>query len=337
MPRIDIEAIEDEWEEGPSGPRNPDRHPRRTQESMSVAARSKIASHDVGRVLGTDRGHVLVHYEGQTLLARYGGAMRGQRIVVGDRVRVRPPRHETDHARVLERLDRETVLLRTGKDTADDERVVVANADQVAIVVAADYLEAAIGLVDRVLVAASAGGLEPLILINKMDLASDQEVTDVVARYAGIDVPVLLVSAEVGTGLDDLRGRLAGRWTAFTGHSGVGKSSLFNRLVPEADRDVGEIGPRGGRHITVSSLAMHIADIDAWLVDTPGIRSFGLGVLQPEELAAHFPELAALDCDLDDCIHEDEPGCDLANSDIHPERLTSYRRLLASMRAGDDE
>jgi ribosome biogenesis GTPase len=336
MPRIDIEAIEDEWEEGPSGPRHPDRHPRRSKESLSVAARSKIASHDVGRVLGTDRGHVLVRHEGTTYLARYGGAMRGQSVVVGDRVRVKPPRHDTDHARVLERLPRDTVLLRTGKDTVDDERVVVANADQVAVVVAADYLEGGVGLVDRVLVAASAGGLEPLIVVNKMDLADEREVADVEARYEGLEVPVLRLSARTGEGLDDLLLRLAGRWTAFTGHSGVGKTSLFNRLVPDADREVGEVGPRGGRHITVSSRAMHIEEVDAWLVDTPGIRAFGLGVLGPEELAAHFPELAALECDLDDCIHEDEPGCALEHADIHPERLASYRRLLASMREGDD-
>ncbi len=149
-------------------------------------------------------------------------------------------------------------------------------------------------------------------------------------------MPVVVTSAKHGEGVDDLRAHLAGRWTAFSGHSGVGKSSLFNRLVPDADHAVGEIGPRGGRHTTVASRAVPMpGDPDSWLVDTPGVRSFGLGGLTPRQLAAHVPELAGLDCALDDCLHDGEPGCRLDESEIDPRRLASYRRLLAALRGED--
>ncbi len=332
MPRIDIDALEDEWEEevGRRG------RPPRREVVYSREARERIAEHDVARVVGLDRGHVDVLYEGHVSTARYAGSMRGTKVVVGDRVRVRPPRHETDAPRVLERLDRRTILQRTGDDTDADERVVVANADQVAVVLPADRLEEAVGFLDRVLVAGSVGGLDGLVVVNKLDLVDDPVVLDdVLDRYRDLGLRVVLTSATTGEGLDELRDALAAAWTVFSGHSGVGKSSLFNLLVPEADRDVGEIGRRGGRHTTVASRAMEVADVDAWLVDTPGVRAFGLGAITPVELAQHVPELAALDCALDDCLHDGEPGCRIDEADIHPARLASYRRLLGAVR-GDD-
>jgi ribosome biogenesis GTPase / thiamine phosphate phosphatase len=315
----------------------PDRHPRRGATGYSPAAKERIARHDVARVIGIDKGHVQILYDGVESTARYAGSMRGEAVVVGDRVRVRPPRHETDVARVLERLDRDTVLTRTPDDAEDEERVVVANADQIAVVVGADYLEGGVGFLDRVMVAASHGGLDTLLILNKVDLVDDlAAVSEIAERYRGLGVLVHLTSALTGEGIDELTLDLAGMWTAFTGHSGVGKTSLFNRLVPEADLEVGELGPRGGRHTTVASRAMHVQELDAWLVDTPGVRSFGLGALRPEELATHFPELRALVCDLDGCLHDDEPGCALpaaiAAGEVHPDRLASYRRLLAGAR-----
>ena len=332
MRRIDIEALEDEWEEevGRQG------RPPSGDVVYSPEARERIAEHDAARVVGVDRGHVDVLLEDEVQTARYAGSMRGRKVVVGDRVRIRPARHETDVPRVLERLDRATVLQRTGDDTDGDERVVVANADQVAVVLPADRLESSLGFLDRVQVAASVGGLETLVVANRIDLATDDPtVAEVAARYRGLGFPVVLTSARTGEGMDELRRRLAGTWTAFSGHSGVGKSSLFNHLVPEADRTVGELGRHGGRHTTVASRAMPVPGVDAWLVDTPGVRSFGLGALAPSDLARHLPELAGLDCALDDCLHDGEPGCRIGDADVHPARLASYRRLLAAVRGED--
>jgi hypothetical protein len=116
------------------------------------------------------------------LPARFAGGMRGTKVAVGDRVRVKPPRHETDEARIVELLDRRTVLLRTADDAEDDERVVVANADTVIVVLAADYLEVGARFLDRVLVAASTGGLDPVLCINKVDLVADRSEVEAVRR-----------------------------------------------------------------------------------------------------------------------------------------------------------
>jgi ribosome biogenesis GTPase / thiamine phosphate phosphatase len=205
--------------------------------------------------------------------------------------------------------------------------------------VTADHLEVGTRFADRVLVAASVGHLEPTLCINKLDLVEDRGVVEeVAARYERLGVPVHATSVVTGEGIDGLRELLARAWTAFTGHSGVGKSSLFNLLVPDVDQVVAEIGRFGGRHTTVAARAVPVPGLDAWLVDTPGVRSFGLGTLAPEELQAHFPELARLACGLDDCVHDGEPDCGLpaavAAGDVHPARLDSYRRLLAALRGG---
>lgn len=332
MSRIDFDALEDEWEDGGQRPRTRNRE-------LSVAARARIDQLDAARVVGVDRGRVTIVYAGEVVEARFAGTMRGEKAVVGDHVRVRPPRHRGDQARIVEVLERETVLTRTPEDTLDEERVVVANADLIVIVVAADHLTAGVGFVDRVLVAASVGGLRPAICINKMDLVAGSAalavVGEITERYEAVGVDVRHTSAETGSGIEELALLIAGGWSAFTGHSGVGKSSLFNQLVPGADREVAALGPRGGRHTTVAAWAMPAPNLDAWLVDTPGVRSFGIGNLRPTELARHFPELAALDCRLDDCIHMGEPGCALPSAQVHPERLAAYHRLLASLR-GDD-
>jgi ribosome biogenesis GTPase / thiamine phosphate phosphatase len=323
--RIDIEALEDEWEEHDGLP------PRRSRE-LSQKAKERIESLGSARVVGVDRGRITIVYEGVVTDATLAGTMRGTKAAVGDEVRVRPPRHESDLPRIVEVLPRHTALLRTADDEVDDERVVVANADQVVVVLAADHLDAGVRFLDRVLVAASVGGLDPVLCINKMDLADREAVDEVARRYERVGVTVCPTSVVTREGIDRLREVLAGCWSAFTGHSGVGKSSLFNVLVPEADREVGELGSRGGRHVTVAARAMPIRALDAWLVDTPGVRSFGLGALAPGELGRHFPELAELSCELADCAHDTEPGCRLPEADIHPARLESYRRLLAALR-----
>ncbi len=329
MPRIDMDALEDEWED--DGAR-----PVRRGRELSPAAKARIDELEVARVVAVDRGRITVVYGGDIVEASLAGTMRGTKAVVGDRVRVRAPRHEQDQPRIVEVMPRETVLTRTGDDLVEDERTLVANADQIVVVLAADHPEAGVRFLDRVMVAASVGGLDTAICVNRIDLVDDRTtVRALLERYEPLDVDWRITSAETREGIEELRELLTGVWSAFTGHSGVGKSSLFNLLVPDAQREVGEIGRRGGRHTTTSSIAMHVPSIDAWLVDTPGVRSFGLGALAPRDLAAHFPELAALHCRLDDCIHDGEPGCALTEADIHPERLASYRRLLASLRGGD--
>lgn len=333
---IDYDAFEDEWDD------EPDRRPARPRsvDELSVDAQERIEGYDVARVLGVDRGRVsLLLGDGSVTNGTFAGTMRGDKVVVGDRVRVRPPRHDSDVPRVAERLDRTTVLLRTADDAVEDERVVVANAEQVAVVVGVDHLDGGTGFADRVLVAASVGGLEPVVVLNKVDLVGTADVdratvTAVGERFRAIGVPTVLTSALRGDGLDELRAHLVGRWTAFTGHSGVGKSALFNALVPDAEREVGEIGSRGGRHTTTSSLVVPVPGVrDAWLADTPGVRSFGLGAVAPEDLHRHFPELADLDWVEPGDVGTPVPAA--LRDRIGQDRLDTYRRLRASLAAGD--
>jgi ribosome biogenesis GTPase len=235
-------------------------------------------------------------------------------------------------ARIVRRGPRRTVLRRTADDTDPTERVVVANADQLLIVVALADPPPRTGLVDRALIAAYAGGLTPILCLTKTDLAppepfakqfADLELTVVAA---GVDDPLLAVA--------DL---LAGKITVLLGHSGVGKSTLVNRLVPEADRAVGEVTEIGkGRHTSTQSVALPLEG-SGWVIDTPGIRSFGLAHIEPDDVLMAFSDLAEAigDCPRG-CGHMGppaDPECALDTlSGPAVRRVAAARRLLAVLR-----
>ncbi|MDX1621354.1 MAG: ribosome small subunit-dependent GTPase A, partial [Nitriliruptorales bacterium] len=264
MPGIDYELLEEEYDEDFRPPPG---------QKLSERAQDRISEDAVARVVAVDRGRVTLLFEDDFVDATFAGSMRGDKVVVGDRVRIRPPDRPSDLARITERLPRETVLMRTSDDTRDDPRIMVANADQVVVVIGADYLEGGVRFLDRVLVAAAAGDLDTEVVINKVDLAGtadddhDEDLAaqlrEVAERYEGLGNEVLLVSAETGENMEQVNWRLEGCWTVLVGHSGVGKSSLFNRLVPHAEQDIGEIGRRGGRHTTVAARAMRVPGHDS--------------------------------------------------------------------------
>ncbi|MFT5564531.1 MAG: ribosome biogenesis GTPase [Myxococcota bacterium] len=319
--------MEEEWDDDFRPPRN---------KNYSVAAKSRVDKDLPARAVAVDRGRVTVLLDGEVVEAAFGGSMRGRKVVVGDDVRVRPAAHSGDTARVTDLLERRTVLRRTADDAMHDDRVVAANIDQVIVVLAGDHLAAGARFLDRVLVAAEDGGTEAVVCINKIDVADMAEVDALRERYEAIGYGSLACSAETGEGIDRLRWQLEDAWTVLTGHSGVGKSSIYNLIVPDAAQAVAEVGRRGGRHTTVASRAEQVTGLDnGWVVDTPGVRSFGLGFMDEERLGSTFPELRGLGCEHDDCRHDGEPGCRLAESTIIPVRLETYRRLLSSVR-GDD-
>ena len=327
MSGIDVELLEEEYDEDFRPPRD---------KQYSVAANERIEQDERARVVAVDRGRVTVLLDGEVVEATYAGSMRGTRVVVGDHVRVRPTRHETDVARVTARLERTSVLRRTGDDAVHEARLVAANVDQVVVVLAGDHLEAGARFLDRVLVAAEVGGVDGVVCVNKLDVADPAEVDAVRARYEEVGYTVLGTSAVTEEGVERLRWQLEDAWSVLAGHSGVGKSSLYNLLVPHADQEIAEIGRRGGRHTTVAARAEPVPGLeDGWVIDTPGVRSFGLGFVEEVQLASAFPELRGLGCELDDCRHDGEPGCRLQDAEISPERMAAYRRLLSSIR-GDD-
>ncbi|GIJ10376.1 ribosome small subunit-dependent GTPase A [Micromonospora andamanensis] len=272
-------------------------------------------------------------------------------VVVGDRVGLVGDTSGSSGAlaRIVRIEPRRSVLRRTAEDDASTaegrlERVVVANADQLVIVSALADPPPRTGFIDRCLVAAYDADIEPLLCLTKADLAGPEAVLD---YYTELELPYLLLRPD--SPLDPLRSLLAGRVSVLVGHSGVGKSTLVNRLVPEAERAVGTVSAIGrGRHTSTSAVALRLpASPDAeqdpgWIVDTPGVRSFGLAHVSAESLLHGFPDLveATADCPAN-CPHTaDEADCALdgwvAAGRADPRRLASYRRLLAS-RAGETD
>jgi ribosome biogenesis GTPase / thiamine phosphate phosphatase len=242
-------------------------------------------------VVAVDRGRWGCVVDGDP--ARPVTAMRARElgrtpIVVGDLVELvgdlsgRPDAL----ARIVRRGARTTVLRRTADDTDPTERVVVANADQLVIVVALADPPPRTGLVDRALIAAFAGGITPVLCLTKTDLAPAEPFA---AWFADLDLKV--VTAARDAPLTAVAELLSGRISVLLGHSGVGKSTLVNRLVPAAERATGVVSGVGkGRHTSTASVALPLPG-GGWVIDTPGVRSFGLAHIRPDDVLAAFSDL----------------------------------------------
>lgn len=286
--------------------------------------------------------------------------LRKQAIVPGDIVRLVGDTSgaEGTLARLVEVTERQTLLRRSADDTDPTERVLVANVDVMGIVTATMDPEPSFGLIDRALVAAFDAGITPLLIVTKTDL---HPATELRQRFsaAGVDIvessidpdaaptddAVARSSADdsVGAAADphaEVAEHLRGRISVLVGHSGVGKSTLTNILVPAADRATGHVNDvtGRGRHTSSSAVCLPL-ERGGWLIDTPGVRSFGLAHVDRETLLSAFPELvdATAECPRG-CTHlADSPGCRLddwvAEGKAGPggvSRLESLRRLLPS-------
>jgi ribosome biogenesis GTPase len=236
-------------------------------------------------------------------------------------------------ARIVRRGERRTVLRRTADDTDPTERVVVANADQLLIVVALADPPPRTGLVERALIAAYVGGLNPILCLTKSDLAPPEPFA---ANFAGLDLPVIVGGRD--DPLDAVIPLLEDKVTVLLGHSGVGKSTLVNRLVPEADRATGEVSGVGkGKHTSTQSVALPLPG-PGWVIDTPGIRSFGLAHVTADDVVQAFSDLSeAIDACPRGCGHlgpPADPECALDDlTGPAADRVSAARRLLAALRA----
>jgi ribosome biogenesis GTPase len=290
-----------------------------------------------GMVVTVDRGRYTVRIPEEpvrTVTAMKARALGKGSVVVGDRVRLvgDVTGAEGSLARIVEIEERRTVLRRTADDTDPVERVIVANADQLVIVTAVANPEPRPRLIDRALVAAFDAGLDPLLCLTKVDLARPDAL---IATYRPLGVASVV--AQRGTSLTELRAALTDRVSVLVGHSGVGKSTLVNALVPGAGRSTGDVNAvtGRGRHTSTSAIVLELPS-GGWVVDTPGIRSFGLAHVDPRHLILAFDDLAELTVDCPrGCTHaETEPECALDDAvragRVDPERVESFRRLLAS-------
>ena len=254
-------------------------------------------------------------------------------IVVGDEVEVvgdLSGRPDT-LARIVRRGQRRTLLRRTADDTDPTERAVVANADQMMVVVALADPPPRTGLVDRALIAAYAGGLRPILCLTKTDLAPAAPFAE---QFADLDLTVVTAGRQEPA--EAVQHLLDGHITVLLGHSGVGKSTLVNRLVPQADRATGEVSGVGkGKHTSTQSVALPLPG-GGWVIDTPGVRSFGLAHIQPDDVLRAFSDLAEQigDCPRG-CGHlgaPADPECALDHLSGPPaRRVAAARRLLAAL------
>ena len=290
-----------------------------------------------GVVVTVDRGRFTLLVDDRTVLAVKARPLGRKGVVVGDRVRVvgDTSGDEGALARIVEVVPRVTTLRRTADDDDPVERVVVANAEQLVVVTALADPDPQPRLVDRALVAAYDAGMTPLLCLTKADLRGPEEF---LSTYRSLGVP--WVVTQRGGELAEVHERLAGRTSVLLGSSGVGKSTLVNALVPDAGREVGQVNAvtGRGRHTSTSAylLPLPAEHGGGWIIDTPGIRSFGLAHVKPEDLIEAFPDLDEMteDCPRG-CTHgEDEPECGLDEAlergAADPERVASFRRLLAA-------
>jgi len=299
-----------------------------TLEGLVVRAQSGFLT------VATDAGEVICRLRGRLKQ----GQVDGDLVAVGDRVTIIPDEDGTGMIDAVHEREHAISRVRTGIKR-DYRQILLANPDQIVIVFACAQPEPHLRMLDRFLVIAEKQAIDALIVANKIDLVSREEAEAIFGVYEALGYPLLYTSAHTGQGVDDLRSRLQGKISALAGPSGVGKSSLLNRVQPELGlhvRTVSEATSKG-RH-TTHVRELFPLEFGGYVADTPGIRSLALWDTEPEELDAYFVEMRdrVSDCQFNDCTHSHEPGCAIRAAveagEISPERYQSYLRL----RFGDD-
>lgn len=301
-----------------------------------------------GTVLRAQGGVYEVATDAGTVEAFLRGRLKrelrlGDKVVVGDVVDLaREEGSAGETMWTIEKVhERRTVLARRAPGKAPRAKVIVANVDRVVIVFALARPAPHLRMLDRFLVLCEANDLDPLIVANKADLVSPEEMRERFAPYVRAGYPVLFTAAKAGIGMDALRDEICGRTSALTGPSGVGKSSLLNAIQPGLALRVASVSDavQKGRHTTVTAQLIPL-ECGGYVADTPGLRELGLWGIDPEALAGYFPEFSPLlgSCRYhNSCTHSHEPGCAiqeaLAAGAIDAGRYDSYRRMLE----GDEE
>jgi ribosome biogenesis GTPase len=305
--------------------------------SGSTAAEAPSDFQPNGLVISHSKKWAFVQIQGREELCRIDDNLVEKRstiLVPGDEVLIETL-DDTSWVRAV--APRRSTLSRpAGQEARLAEQIYAANIDVLVIVAAAAKPAFKAGLVDRYLIAADVGGITPILCVNKMDLV--EEAPGEIEWYRDLDVTVMQTSCMTGVGLDDLRGALEGKLSVFSGHSGVGKSSLLNSLEPGLDLATREVSDstNKGKHTTTAA-RLYELEQGIRIIDTPGIRQLGLWRVTPEDLPLYFPEFGELGerCKFRDCTHTHEPNCAvlaaLEEGRISRQRFGSYVRMRKSM------
>ncbi|MDA8788164.1 ribosome small subunit-dependent GTPase A [Schleiferiaceae bacterium] len=296
-----------------------------------------------GRVIkSTGSWYRVQLHDGPSVDARLRGSMRlqGSRatnpVAVGDFVELEPE-SEGRYA-ISNVLERKNHLIRRSVNLSKKTQVIAANIDQAILICTIAEPKTLLGFMDRFLASAEAYGIPALLVFNKMDVYGPSEMEELSYReaaYQRAGYPCMRISAVSGEGMDALRAVLKDKVTLFSGHSGVGKSTLANALQSGLDLRTGEISSAHGQGQHTTTFAeMHPLDFGGYLIDTPGIRGFGLVNMEKDQVSHYFPEIFALSegCKYHNCTHVDEPHCAVIHAyeqhQIAPSRYENYVHML---------
>ncbi|HJA85908.1 MAG TPA: ribosome small subunit-dependent GTPase A [Candidatus Bacteroides avicola] len=258
-------------------------------------------------------------------------------VAVGDRVQIAENREGT--AFITEIEDRKNYIIRRASNLSKQSHILAANLDQCMLIVTVNYPETSTTFIDRFLATAEAYRVPVLLLFNKTDLYDEDDrryLEGLVHLYTTIGYPCLKVSAIQGQGMEEVKAKLRGRITLFSGNSGVGKSTLINALLPGTDARTGEISAvhNKGMHTTTFSEMYPVDNEGGYIIDTPGIKGFGTFDMETEEIGHYFPEIfkVSAECRYSNCTHRHEPGCAVLQAveehRISQSRYASYLSML---------
>ena len=261
-------------------------------------------------------------------------------VAVGDRVELVANAEGTAFITAIE--DRRNYIIRRSQNLSKQSHIIAANVDQAFLVVTVDFPQTSTTFIDRFLASAEAYRVPVVLVFNKTDLLDADLLRYqqmMMALYENIGYHCVAISAETGEGVEALRPLLQQKITLLSGNSGVGKSTLINRLVPDANLRTAEISDahHTGQHTTTFSEMISLPDV-GWLIDTPGIKGFGTFDMEPEELTSYFPEIFRFskDCRFSNCTHTHEPGCAVLQAlEDHFIAQSRYQSYLSMMEDKD--